>query len=89
VFHRLRRWSARQAGTHATYVPATEHACPCCGEVALTADRPPPGSGGVCIHCYWQDELEGFRHPDRVVPPNGSSLNDLRAFHGQPPLRPR
>jgi hypothetical protein len=65
-----------------------EYPCPACGEPVLVAERPPPGSGGICIHCYWQDDLRAYLNPDTVCEPNAYSLNDMRRHYGPPPLPP-
>ncbi|MBL9087348.1 MAG: hypothetical protein JNM10_09410 [Planctomycetia bacterium] len=69
-------------------MPPGPYRCPCCEqEDTLVAERPPPGSDGVCIHCYWQDDLVAFRHPDEVHG-NCESLNGWRRQFGKAPLPP-
>lgn len=68
-------------------MPPALYRCPCCEEEdVLVAERPPPGSEGVCIHCYWQDDPLAFQRPDEVHGPNSESLNSWRRFYGKPPL---
>ncbi len=54
------------------------HACPCCGY--LTFPTEPGGSYFICPVCFWEDDLDDLREPDRGHggPNYGISLNQSR-----------
>ena len=53
------------------------HTCPCCGFKSLPE---PPGSGGICPICAWQDETDCAIYAADATGPNKTSLIEAQSL---------
>lgn len=50
--------------------------CPCCG--FYTVDSDDEVIVDICDVCFWQYDAVAHQYPERIIGPNGISLNDAR-----------
>lgn len=50
--------------------------CPCCGYWTIESDFEVVVD--ICKVCFWQYDWVAHKYPDRVIGPNGLSLNEAR-----------
>ncbi len=50
--------------------------CPCCGYLVFAE---PPGSGDICLICFWEDDAEQLRFPSLEDATNVVSLRQAQA----------
>jgi hypothetical protein len=49
--------------------------CPCCGHLVFAE---PPGSGDICMICFWEDDALQLRFPELGDVTNGVSLREAQ-----------
>lgn len=54
--------------------------CPCCGYLVFDE---PPGSGDICLICFWEDDAEQLRFPTLEDATNVVSLMQAQSGYAQ------
>jgi Cysteine-rich CPCC len=59
---------------------AAAYPCPCCGHLVF---EEPPGSGDICLICFWEDDADQLRFPTLEDATNVVSLAAAQANYAK------
>lgn len=58
----------------------SSYPCPCCGHLVF---EEPPGSGDICMICFWEDDALQLRFPDLPEQTNVVSLREAQGNYAK------
>ncbi len=70
-------WNERLTTAEAQVTPSrmSAYPCPCCGHLVFDE---PPGSGDICMICFWEDDVLQLRFPQLAEQTNAVSLAEAQ-----------